>query len=383
MENHTKPVPLLDLTRQYKNLQAELDEAVLRVSRSQQFIMGPDIAAFEGECAAYLGSKYALGCSSGTDALIMALMALDIGPGDEVITSAYSFFATAGSIARIGAKPVFVDIEPEGFNIDVSKIEDVITKKTKAIMPVHLFGQSAEMNQVVELAKAYNLKIIEDAAQAIGCKYQGQNIGSIGEIGAFSFFPSKNLGAFGDAGLVSCNDEALYQRLKSVRVHGSLVKYYHEEVGGNFRIDTLQAAVLRVKLKHLDAWSEKRATNANNYERLFSDFQLIAKDGVVTPGKVVLPKVLPGRRHIFNQFVIRVDNRDQLMNRLKDQKIGCEVYYPLSLHQQKCFVELGHKTGDFPQSERAANESLAIPIFPELEMDELERVVEAIGNSIG
>jgi len=383
MENHTKPVPLLDLTRQYKTLQAELDEAVLRVSRSQQFIMGPDIAAFEGECAAYLGSKYALGCSSGTDALIMALMALDIGPGDEVITSAYSFFATAGSIARIGAKPVFVDIEPEGFNIDVSKIEDVITKKTKAIMPVHLFGQSAEMNQVVELAKAYNLKIIEDAAQAIGCKYQGQNIGSIGEIGAFSFFPSKNLGAFGDAGLVSCNDEALYQRLKSVRVHGSLVKYYHEEVGGNFRIDTLQAAVLRVKLKHLDAWSEKRATNANNYERLFSDFQLIAKDGVVTPGKVVLPKVLPGRRHIFNQFVIRVDNRDQLMNRLKDQKIGCEVYYPLSLHQQKCFVELGHKTGDFPQSERAANESLAIPIFPELEMDELERVVEAIGNSIG
>jgi len=383
MENHTKPVPLLDLTRQYKTLQAELDEAVLRVSRSQQFIMGPDIVAFEGECAAYLGSKYALGCSSGTDALIMALMALDIGPGDEVITSAYSFFATAGSIARIGAKPVFVDIEPEGFNIDVSKIEDVITKKTKAIMPVHLFGQSAEMNQVVELAKAYNLKIIEDAAQAIGCKYQGQNIGSIGEIGAFSFFPSKNLGAFGDAGLVSCNDEALYQRLKSVRVHGSLVKYYHEEVGGNFRIDTLQAAVLRVKLKHLDAWSEKRATNANNYERLFSDFQLIAKDGVVTPGKVVLPKVLPGRRHIFNQFVIRVDNRDQLMNRLKDQKIGCEVYYPLSLHQQKCFVELGHKTGDFPQSERAANESLAIPIFPELEMDELERVVEAIGNSIG
>lgn len=383
MSYQDKPVPLLDLTRQYRTLQNELDEAVLRVCRSQQFIMGPDVAAFETQCAKYIGSKYSLGCSSGTDALIMALMALDIGTGDEVITSAYSFFATAGSIARLGAKPVFVDIEPVGFNINPALIERAITKKTKAIMPVHLFGQSAELEPIMKLAKNYNLAVIEDAAQAIGCRYQGQSIGAIGSIGAFSFFPSKNLGAFGDAGLVSCNSEELYHRLKSIRVHGSLVKYYHDEVGGNFRLDSLQAAVLSVKLKHLDAWSKSRANNAEIYQKLFSEADLISGDGVVVPGKVVLPAVMPDRRHIFNQFVIRLDNRDQVMYRLKDLKIGCEVYYPLSLHQQKCFLDLGYVTGDFPEAERAANESLAIPIFPELEQAELERVVEGIRISIG
>lgn len=381
MNQSSKPVPLLDLTRQYNSLQAELDEAVLRVSRSQQFIMGPDVAKFEGECAGYLQSKFALGCSSGTDALILALGALDIGPGDEIITPAYSFFATAGSIARTGARPIFVDIDPVSFNINPDLIERVITKKTKAIMPVHLFGQSAEMTPILEISKKYNIPVIEDAAQAIGCTYKGTFIGNLGAIGAFSFFPSKNLGAFGDAGLVSCNSEQFNERLKSLRVHGSKVKYYHDEVGGNFRLDSLQAAVLSVKLKHLDSWSEKRAKNAQTYEQLFNAAGLISD--TVAPGKVVLPRILPERRHIFNQYVIRLSDRDGVMKKLKEHQIGCEIYYPLSLHQQKCFADLGYKPGDFPESERASQESLAIPIFPELEQSELERVVQALKVSLG
>jgi len=371
-----RPVPLLDLTRQYQALKAELDAAVLRVCESQQFIMGPDIPAFEEQCAAYCRSKYSLGVSSGTDALLMALMALDVKPGDEVITSAYSFFATAGSIARVGAKPVFVDIEPTSYNLNPVLIERAITKRTKAIMPVHLFGQSAEMAPITELARAKGVPVIEDAAQAIGCDYQGQRIGSIGAIGCFSFFPSKNLGAFGDAGLVTTNDDEIQTRLKSIRVHGSIVKYYHDEVGGNFRLDSLQAAVLAVKLRHLDSWSEGRQRNAAIYEQLFVEAGL-ASD-TVTPGRVVLPTILPNRRHIFNQYVVRLANRDAVLAKLKELKIGAEVYYPLPLHLQKCFADLGHKLGDFPEAEKAAKESLAIPIFPELERIELESVVSGL-----
>ena len=371
-----RPVPLLDLTRQYQALKAELDAAVLRVCESQQFIMGPDIPAFEEQCAAYCRSKYSLGVSSGTDALLMALMALDVKPGDEVITSAYSFFATAGSIARVGAKPVFVDIEPTSYNLNPVLIERAITKRTKAIMPVHLFGQSAEMAPITELARAKGVPVIEDAAQAIGCDYQGQRIGSIGAIGCFSFFPSKNLGAFGDAGLVTTNDDEIQTRLKSIRVHGSIVKYYHDEVGGNFRLDSLQAAVLAVKLRHLDSWSEGRQRNAAIYEQLFVEAGL-ASD-TVTPGRVVLPTILPNRRHIFNQYVVRLANRDAVLAKLKELKIGAEVYYPLPLHLQKCFADLGHKQGDFPEAEKAAKESLAIPIFPELERIELESVVSGL-----
>lgn len=370
-----KTVPLLDLTRQYRLLKSELDAAVLELCQSQQFILGPAVGEFECDVSGYCRTKYALGVSSGTDALILALMALDIGPGDEVITSPYSFFATAGSIARVGAKPVFVDIDPVSFNIDPALIGSVITPRTKAIMPVHLFGQCAPMDEIQALARTKGLAIIEDAAQAIGAEFQGRRAGQFGGIGCFSFFPSKNLGAFGDAGLVTTDDELTYDRLKKLRVHGSKVKYYHEEVGGNFRLDSLQAAVLKVKLKYLDEWSVARAKNAALYRELFTEAGLT--------DRITLPTILPQRRHIFNQYVIRIPSeRDRVLEQLKKQGVGCEVYYPLCLHEQECFKSLGYKLGDFPEAERAARESLAIPIFPELTKDELSYVVSSLSEAL-
>jgi dTDP-4-amino-4,6-dideoxygalactose transaminase len=367
-----KTVPLLDLTRQYQALKSDLDAAVLAVCESQQFILGPAVGEFECEAAEYCRTRFALGVSSGTDALILALMALDIGPGDEVITSAYSFFATAGSIARVGAKPVFVDIDPVSFNLRADLVENAVTSRTKAIMPVHLFGQCAQMDKIGEIAKAKGLAIIEDAAQAIGAEFKGKRAGQFGGIGCFSFFPSKNLGAFGDAGLVTTDEQAIYETLKKLRVHGSRVKYYHEEVGGNFRLDSLQAAVLKVKLKYLDEWSEARGRNAAIYRELFTEKRLL--------DRVVLPEILPDRRHIFNQYVIRVQNRDAVMEQLKKRGVGCEVYYPLCLHEQKCFSSLAYRRGDFPEAERAARESLAIPIFPELTEEELHYVVQCFAE---
>ncbi len=379
----TTAVPLLDLTRQYRALKSELDEAVLKVCSSQQFILGPEVERFERECATYCSVPYTLGMSSGTDAILVALMALEIGAGDEVITPAYSFFATAGCIARLGAKPVFVDISPTDYNIDVTLIERAITPKTMAIMPVHLFGQCADMTAIASIAKKHGLAVIEDAAQAIGSAAPSGAAGSVGDIGCFSFFPSKNLGAFGDGGLVSCRSENLYETLKMLRMHGSRVKYYHEKVGGNFRLDALQAAVLSVKLKYLDGWSEMRAENARRYLELFAAEGVLADSGPrAVAGKLAAPVVNPRGRHIFNQFVVRVQKREQVMEHLKREGIGCEVYYPLPLHLQSCFAELGYRAGDFPEAELAANESLAIPIFPELTEAEIARVAKVLSAAV-
>lgn len=375
-------VPLLDLKAQYALLRDEIEPVVKRILDSQYFIMGPEVGELECECARYCQTPFALGVSSGTDALLLALMALDIGPGDEVITTPYSFFATAGSIARVGAKPVFVDIDPRSYNIDPAKIEEKVTSKTRAIMPVHLYGQCAEMDPIMEIARRHRLSVIEDAAQAIGSEYRGRRAGAIGDIGCFSFFPSKNLGAFGDAGLVTCLTEEQNERLKTLRVHGSKTKYYHSFVGGNFRIDTLQAAVLTIKLRYLDSWSEGRQGNAADYRRLFAESGLV-QDGAGTRTEgIVLPVELAERRHIYNQFVIRVPRRDEVLAHLKANGIGSEIYYPLSLHEQECFQYLGGKRGDCPESERAAGETLAIPIYPELTPAQRARVVEVVTEAV-
>jgi dTDP-4-amino-4,6-dideoxygalactose transaminase len=369
-------VPLLDLKAQYATIKSEILEAVHAVFESQGFILGKTVVDCEELLGPYCGCKYAIGVSSGTDALLIALMAEEIGPGDEVITTPYTFFATAGSIARTGAKPVFVDICPKTYNLDPKQIERRITKKTKAIMPVHLYGQCADMDPILELAKTHNAAIIEDAAQAIGSEYKGRRAGSIGRYGCFSFFPSKNLGAAGDGGLVTVQDAELADRLKVLRVHGSKPKYYHSLLGGNFRLDALQAAVVSVKFKHLDQWSAGRQSNAARYRRLFE------QAGLVKSGRVVLPLEIAGGRHIYNQFVIRVPQRDALQKHLKDHGIGTEVYYPVPLHLQKCFASLGHREGDFPESEKAAQETLALPIYPELSDRQAEYVVEKIREFI-
>ncbi|MGA1368150.1 MAG: DegT/DnrJ/EryC1/StrS family aminotransferase, partial [Blastocatellia bacterium] len=296
----------------------------------------------------------------------------EVGPGDEVITSPYTFFATAGTIARIGARPVFVDIEPDTFNLDPELLERAITPRTKAIMPVHLFGQMAEMDRLMEIAKHYRLPVIEDAAQAIGAEYKGRRAGSIGDLGCFSFFPSKNLGGFGDGGMVTAQDPSLADRVQLLRGHGMRPKYYHQFIGGNFRLDALQAAVLRVKLKYLDGWSESRQRNAATYHRLF------AQTGLAS---VILPTEAPDRRHIYNQFVIRVPQRDKVIQALRDAQIGVEIYYPVPIHLQECFGYLGYREGDLPHSEQAARETLALPIYPELREDAQERVVQVIHQS--
>lgn len=368
----TKPitVPLLDLKAQYATLRDEIRPAVDRVLESQACINGPEVAQLEKEIAAYSSAKHCIGVSSGTDALVLCLMALDVGAGDEVVTTPYTFFATAGSIARLGAKPVFVDIDPATFNIDPSKIEAAITPKTKAIMPVHLYGQCAEMDPILAIARKHNLPVIEDAAQAIGSEYKGKRAGSMGTVGCFSFFPSKNLGAVGDAGAVTCQDDALAKRLVKLRGHGANVKYYHDEVGGNFRLDTIHAAVLSVKLKYLDQWTAARQANAAFYTKAIESNK--ATRAMITPPPIVQS------RHIFNQFVLRVKDRDGLKDFLKVHQIGTEIYYPVPMHLQKCFADLGHQEGDFPHSEEAALTTIAIPIYPELSDAHKQHVVNSL-----
>lgn len=363
-------VPLLDLQAQYAPIRQPLVDALVRVADSQRFIMGPEVEAFEREVAQVVDVTHAIGVSSGTDALVAALMALGIGPGDEVVTSTFSFFATAGSIARVGAKPVLVDIDPETFNLDVVAATRACTARTKALMPVHLFGQSADMSAVVALAYEYDLKIIEDAAQAIGATDHGGKVGGLGNLGCFSFFPSKNLGGFGDAGLVTTNDEALAHRVRLIRNHGMEPKYFHKLIGGNFRIDAIQAAVLRVKLPHLAGWTEGRRANAARYRQLFAEAGLAEI--------VRLPAERPDRYHIYNQFVIRVPDRDGLKRHLDAAGVGTEIYYPVPFHRQECFASLGYRPEDFPHAEQAAAEVLAIPIYAELTPAQQHYVVEQI-----
>lgn len=364
-------VPLLDLKAQYDSIRHEIEPVLKEVIESQYFIMGPQVKDCENAVARYCGCAHGIGVSSGTDALLIALMAEEIGPDDEVITTPYTFFATAGSIARLGARPVFVDIDPVTFNINPDLIAAKINEHTKAIMPVHLFGQMAEMDSIMAIAAKRNLIVIEDAAQAIGSEYKGRRAGSIGHYGCFSFFPSKNLGCFGDGGMVVTNSPAHAEKLAILRNHGSKPKYYHKIVGGNFRFDTLQAAVVTTKLRHLDNWTAARQSNAQRYDRLFAESGLVKK-GLVTP-----PQVRTSR-HIFNQYIIRVPRRDELQSYLKAQEIGTEVYYPVPMHLQECFKYLGHKNGDFPESERAAKETLALPIYPELNDAQAQYIVETI-----
>jgi len=364
-------VPLLDLKAQYATIRDEIEPILKEIIESQYFIMGPQVKECEQAIAVYSKCACGVGVSSGTDALLIALMAEGVKAGDEIITTAYSFFATAGCIARLGAKPVFVDIDPVTFNINASRIEAKITARTKAIIPVHLFGQMADMDTVMKIAARHKLAVIEDAAQAIGAELEGRRAGSIGHYGCFSFFPSKNLGCFGDGGMVVTNDAVRAEKLAVLRNHGSKPKYFHKVVGGNFRLDTIQAAVVKAKLRHLDAWTAGRQENARRYNRLF------AETGLADGGKVRLPEVKTSR-HIFNQYVIRVERRDELLNYLKAQEVGAEVYYPVPMHLQECFAYLGHKAGDFPESEKAARETIAIPIYPELSSDQAGCVVETI-----
>lgn len=370
-------VPLLDLKPQYHALKAELLAAIEKVCDSQAFILGPGVRSLEANVAAYSGCTHGIGVSSGTDALLAALMALDIGAGDAVITTPYTFFATAGTIVRAGAKPVFVDIDPATYNLDVNALDAAIVRaqreglNVKAIMPVHLYGQMVDMDPLMTVAKRHGLKVIEDAAQAIGAAdAKGRRACSIGDIGCLSFFPTKNLGAFGDAGMCVTNDAAFAQKLAMIRVHGMEPKYYHALVGGNFRIDELQAVVLDIKLKHLDDWSRRRQENACFYFGAF--------DRAGLKEKITLPAALPGVRHIYNQFIIRSTERDPLRAHLSAHGVGSEIYYPVPLHLQECFASLGHKQGDFPQAERAALETLALPIFPELTQAQLQYVVDVI-----
>jgi dTDP-4-amino-4,6-dideoxygalactose transaminase len=379
-------VPLLDLKSQYLAIKPEIDRVVAEVMESQHFIMGPQVQECEKAIAEYSKCSHAIGVSSGTDALLMCLMAEGIGPGDEVITTPYTFFATAGAISRVGAKPVFVDIEPTSYNIDCSRIAAKITPKTKALIPVHLYGQMADMDAVMAIANKHKLLVIEDAAQAIGAEWNGRRAGSIGHYGCFSFFPSKNLGAAGDGGMVVTNDAQRADNLARIRVHGSKPKYYHKVVGGNFRLDTLQAGIVSVKLKHLDNWTQARQRNAARYDKLLaasgvnvSDSSQYSGNGHGMNGKtqLLLPKTV-ANRHIFNQYVIRTSRRDALKNALQEKGIATEIYYPVPMHLQECFASLDHKQGDFPHSEGAAKETLALPIYPELTDAQAQHVTQVI-----
>jgi dTDP-4-amino-4,6-dideoxygalactose transaminase len=365
-------VPLLDLKAQFAPLRGDVLAAITRVCDTQHFILGPEVEGLERELERFLGIPHAIGVSSGTDALLAALMALGIGPGDEVVTTPFSFFATAGSIARVGARPVFVDIDRATFNIDAHRVASAVTSKTKAIMPVHLFGQCADMGPIVDVSTRTGVPIVEDAAQAIGACYRGTPAGGIGAMGCFSFFPTKNLGAFGDAGLVTTADARLARSLRALRQHGGEVKYHHDVVGANFRLDALQAAILRVKLPRLDSWTAARRRNAERYEALFRQAGL--------GDTVTLPARSADSTHIYNQFVIRVAERDRLRAHLQASGIGTEVYYPIPLHLQPCFRELGHGAGSFPVAEAAANEALALPIYGELTEAQQSWVVESIRN---
>jgi len=372
-------IPTLDLVRNYARVKDEMLEAIHGVLESQHFILGPDVALFEKECENYLGGVSAIGCASGTDALILALMALDIGEGDEVITTPYSFFATASCITRLGATPVFVDVDPATFNIDTEKVLEAVISKTKAFLPVHISGQMAPLEGCLDALDQRGVAVVEDAAQAFGAwrSLDGKILraGTVGSIGCYSFFPTKNLGGYGDGGMIVSKDDRIAERLRKLRVHGAGATYFHDEVGLNSRLDSLQAAVLRVKLRHLEEWNEERRTVAGRYYALFAEKSLLDR---VSP-----PVELDGNHHIFHQYVVRVPQRDDLQKFLDAEGIVSRVYYPLSLHLQKCFSFLGYKKGDFPVSERLSEETLALPVFPELSMEEQRRIVEAIGKFYG
>jgi len=361
-------IPLLDLKAQYEPIREEIREAIDRVLDSQNFILGPEVEALEREIADYSQCSDAVGVSSGTDAILVALMAMGVGEGDEVIIPSYTFFATAGCVSRLGAIPVFVDNDRDSFNANVAQIEAAITDRTKVIMPVHLFGQMAEMDAIMDLASSRGIAVLEDSAQSIGSEYHGKRSGSIGAAGCFSFFPSKNLGGVGDGGMVTTNDPALAERMRLLRSHGAKPKYHHKIVGANFRLDAIQAAVLRVKLRYLDSWTEGRRRNADLYRRLFAQHD--------AEGQVVLPVELPDRRHIYNQFVIRVQRRDEVLAALRAGGIGSEIYYPIPLHLQECFAGLSSKA--LPESELAAKETMALPIYPELTEEMLKTVVTTL-----
>jgi dTDP-4-amino-4,6-dideoxygalactose transaminase len=366
-------VPLLDTTRQYEAIKEYLDRAVLDVLAHGKFILGPEVKQLEDELASLCGASHALGVASGTDALLLALRACGVGPGDEVITTDFSFFATAGTVSRLGAKPVFVDIEPDTYNIDPTLIEAAITPRTRVIMPVHLFGQVADMDPIMDIARQYELRVVEDAAQAIGAEYKNRKAGSMGDFGCFSFYPSKNLGALGDGGLIVTSRPKLYDFARILRVHGAEPKYYHKVVGYNSRLATIQAAGLLVKLPHLRQWSEQRIEHARKYDAAFAGVE-----GIKTP---VIKNY--STFHIFNQYTIAVPNRDEVMAGLKDAHIGCEVYYPVPFHMQECFADLGYAPDAFPVSSKAAAEVLSIPIFPELTDDEQQEVIDTLKRLVG
>jgi dTDP-4-amino-4,6-dideoxygalactose transaminase len=368
------PVPLLDLEAQYRPLRDQILAAITRVCDSQRFIMGPEVEALERELAQHLGVPEAITVSSGTDGLLAALMGLGIGAGDEIVTSTFSFFATAGSVARLGATPVLVDIDPITYNIDPAGLRAALTPRTRAIIPVHLYGLCADMDPIMEIADNAGVPVIEDAAQAIGSTYKSRQAGTIGRIGCFSFFPSKNLGAFGDGGFITTSDAALAQEIRLLRNHGAEPKYFHKRIGGNFRLDALQAAVLRVKLPHLERWTSMRQANAGRYDALFRARALT--------DRLTLPSAPAGRRHIYNQYVVRVPERDRVRQALADRGIGTEIYYPVPFHLQECFASLGHKRGDFPHAEAAASSVLALPIFGELTSDQQTHVVDALADAI-
>jgi dTDP-4-amino-4,6-dideoxygalactose transaminase len=372
-------VPLLDLKAQYSTIKAEVEAAIQEVMESQHFILGPKVEQCEQLIAKYSGCSHAVGVTSGSDALLVCLMAENIGPGDEVITTPYTFFATVGAITRVGATPVFVDIDPVSYNLDASQIASKVTSKTRAIIPVHLYGQMADMDAVMSVAEKHSLLVIEDAAQAIGAESKGHRAGSIGHYGCFSFFPSKNLGAAGDAGMIVTNDAQRAEKLRCLRAHGSKPKYHHKIIGGNFRLDALQAAIVSAKLPHLDKWTEGRQENAMKYDELFFETGLTTSSS--GSPLVKLPSVLTNR-HIFNQYVIRVSRRDELQAALQQKGIGTEVYYPIPMHLQECFAFLGHAVGAYPESERAAKQTLALPIYPELSETQLKYVVDSVSESI-
>jgi dTDP-4-amino-4,6-dideoxygalactose transaminase len=369
-------VPLLDLKAQYATIKEEINAAVLDVLESQYFILGPKVEECERAIADYVQCRHGIGVSSGSDALLMCLMAEGIGPSDEVITTPFTFFATVGAIARVGATPVFADIAPSTYNIDPAKIEEKITEKTKAIIPVHLYGQCADMDPILEIAKRHDLIVVEDAAQAIGAEYKGRRAGSMGDYGCFSFFPSKNLGCAGDGGMVTTQDEDRAERLRVLRMHGSKPKYYHHVIGGNFRLDAIQAAIVLVKLKYLDDWTTARQANAAQYRKLF------AENSLVESGLVMFHDCsqTTDSRHIYNQFVIRAPNRDALRVHLATQGVATGIYYPVPMHLQECFAHLGYVGGDLPESELAARESVALPIGPEMLPGQLTHVAEAIAG---
>jgi dTDP-4-amino-4,6-dideoxygalactose transaminase len=367
-------VPLLDLEVQYRPIRDEILAAVTRVCDSQRFIQGPEVESLERELANALGVDHAIGVSSGTDALLVALMALGVGAGDEVITSTYSFFATAGCISRLGATPRFVDIDPATYNLQPAGVRAALSPRTKAILPVHLYGLCADMDALLAIASEADVPVIEDACQAIGATYKRRQAGAMGRAGCFSFFPSKNLGAFGDGGLVTTNDAALAGEVRRLRNHGSETKYYHEKIGGNFRLDALQAAVLRVKLPHLARWTAMRRANAAAYRDLFA--------ALMPNAPIVLPTEAESCFHIYNQFVVRVPARDRVRAFLADHGVGTEVYYPVPFHLQQCFADLGHQRGDFPQAELAAASTLALPIYGELTAEQLETVVRTLGDAL-